>query len=362
MGFSILGWLGMQGCAVVLTLVVLLRCQKHFTLTTLAVAGITMFAPLSDQQLKQLADASEMPAPVADKATAKAVRRRKPNKKKPEANKAAAAPAAAATAAATKKNESVTVSETVRQCLCLVCSTAFAAKAGPSLAVLRSSARASWRRWRTTSGSPPSLCPRCSPPSPPSPAACTAASTQTTRPTWPARRPATCYESFDFSSALDSRTHNRSRVFAALLLLGTLVAAVYSLAGFCFRLDRKGQELSLLLKIGVGCFIGVAAVLSAGGAAAVDSDVHGAVTPPTISLVFCRSVDLSRLLRRLMADRGSFRYRRWRSDCPTICSPSTTSLPTSGRCGTSQHGLSSKTMALVTSDCGAPRPRGIKWP
>ena len=30
--------------------------------------------------------------------------------------------------------------------------------------------------------------------------------------------------------------------------------------------------------------------------------------------------------------------------------------------GTSQHGLSPKTMALITSDCGAIRSLGTKWP
>ena len=33
-----------------------------------------------------------------------------------------------------------------------------------------------------------------------------------------------------------------------------------------------------------------------------------------------------------------------------------------GRCGTSQHGLSSKNMTLITSDCGATRYLSIKWP
>ena len=33
-----------------------------------------------------------------------------------------------------------------------------------------------------------------------------------------------------------------------------------------------------------------------------------------------------------------------------------------GRCAASQHGLSSKTMNLITSECGATRFLIIKWP
>ena len=32
------------------------------------------------------------------------------------------------------------------------------------------------------------------------------------------------------------------------------------------------------------------------------------------------------------------------------------------RCGTPQHGLSSNTMALITSHCGTMRSLSIKWP
>ena len=36
--------------------------------------------------------------------------------------------------------------------------------------------------------------------------------------------------------------------------------------------------------------------------------------------------------------------------------------PLRPRCGTSQHGLSSKKMTLIASNCGATRSLSIKWP
>ena len=79
---SIVNTCGPQVLAMLAVILILYRVQKYFTLTTLFLAGIKMFAPLTEEDLKKLAEGGEIPAEITDK---KIIRRRKPNKKKPVA-------------------------------------------------------------------------------------------------------------------------------------------------------------------------------------------------------------------------------------------------------------------------------------
>lgn len=105
---SVVGWLGPQCLAMLTVVLILYRFQKFFTLTTIFLDGITTHSPLTDDELKILADSCEMPAMPAEITEKKIVRRRKPNKKKLDA----ASKAEPEPPQAPKRNTSVTVKQT----------------------------------------------------------------------------------------------------------------------------------------------------------------------------------------------------------------------------------------------------------